>query len=83
MKMNDEVREMIQNPRRWATVTALDNLMESDDSKDGDMSLEDGLKVVCLESIAINLAELTDRVSELTAYMQGFMEWAREQKETK
>lgn len=80
MKMNDEVREMIQNPRRWATVTALDNLMENDDSKDGDMPLEEGLKVVCLESIAINLAELTDRVSELTAYMQGFIEWAREQK---
>ena len=83
MKMNDEVREMLQNPRRWATVTALNNLMESDDSKDGDMPLEEGLKVVCLESIAINLAELTDKVCELTAYMQGFAEWAREQKESK
>ena len=83
MKMNDEVLEMIQNPRRFTTATALENLMESDDFKDGDMPLEEGLKVTCLESIAINLAELTDRVSELTAYMQGFMEWAREQKETK
>jgi hypothetical protein len=54
--------------------------MESDDSKDGDMPLEEGLKVVCLESIAINLAELTDKVCELTAYMRGFMEWTKEQK---
>ena len=62
MNNEDEVLEMIQNPRRFTTATVLENL---------------------LESIAINLAELTDRVSELTAYMQGFMEWAREQKETK
>ena len=80
MKMNDEIRAMLSSPRRWATATALENLMESDDFKDGDMPLEEGLKVTCLESIAINLAELTDKVSELTAYMQGFMEWAREQK---
>lgn len=83
MKAKDEILEMIQNPRRWTTATVLENLMESDDFKDGDMSLEEGLKVTCLESIAINLAELTDKVSELTAYMQGFMEWTREQKESK
>ncbi len=83
MKMNDEVREMIQNPRRWSTVTALSNMMDSIVADDKEMHTEDGLKVVCLESIAINLAELTDKVCELTAYMQGLMEWAREQKETK
>ena len=79
MKMNDEVRDMIQNPRRWSTVTALNNMMNSIDN-DKEVPVEDGLKVVCLESIAINLAELTDKMCELTAYMQGFMEWAREQK---
>lgn len=83
MEAKNEILEMIQNPRRWATVTALENIMESDDLKDGDVPLEEGLKVTCLESIAINLAELTDKVSELTAYMQGFAEWTREQEETK
>ena len=83
MKMNDEIRAMLSSHRRWTTATVLEDLMECDDFKDGNMPLEEGLKVTCLESIAINLAELTDRVSELTAYMQGFMEWAREQKETK
>ena len=83
MKMNDEVREMIQNPRRWSTVTALNNMMDSIVADDKEMPVEDGLKVVCLESIAINFAELTDKVCELTAYMQGFMEWEREQKKSK
>jgi hypothetical protein len=83
MKMNDEVCEMIQNPRRFTTATVLENLMESDDFKDGDMPLEEGLKVTCLESIAINLAELTDRVNELAAYMQRFAGPGREQKESK
>lgn len=82
MKIDEEVKEMLQNPRRWSTVTALENIMAKE-SDDREMLFADALKAVCLESIAIDIAELTDRVSELTAYMQGFMEWAREQKESK
>ena len=70
--------------RKDITAKAFNMLVEANDSADNEKcDFTDCVSAVALESIAINLAELTDRVSELTAYMQGFMEWAREQKESK
>lgn len=65
-------------------IKAFNMLAESDDTADNEKhDFTDCVSAVALESIAINIAELTDKVCELTAYMQGFMEWAREQKKSK
>lgn len=74
MEANNEDQKTIQNPRRQATVTMLEKILNGDDPN------ADILELTALGSIAINLAELTDKVAELTAYMQGFMEWTREPK---
>lgn len=70
--------------RKDITIKAFNMLADSDDTADNEKhDFTDCVSAVALESIAINLAELTDKVCELTAYMQGFAEWAREQKESK
>lgn len=70
-----EIESMIEAPRRYTTAVALENATESNDDT------SETINAVALSSIAINLAELTDKVCELTAYMMGFCEWAREQKQ--
>lgn len=71
-----ELESMYSAPRRYTTATVLENIAEKSDDDSAET-----LNATALSSIAINLAELTDKVCELTAYMMGFCEWAREQKQ--
>ena len=65
-----EIESMVNAPRKYTIASVLE-------SASADVET---LNATALSSIAINLAELTDKVCELTAYMMGFCEWAREQK---
>ena len=69
--IKSEIDRMVEAPRKYTVSAVLENA--SDDVET--------LNATALSSIAINLAELTDKVCELTAYMMGFCEWAREQKQ--
>ena len=66
-----EIESMVNAPRKYTIASVLE-------SASADVET---LNATALSSIAINLAELTDKVCELTAYMMGFCEWAREQKQ--
>ena len=71
-----EIESAIATPRRYTTATVLENIAENSNDDSAET-----INATALSSIAINLAELTDKVCELTAYMMGFCEWAREQKQ--
>ena len=71
-----EIESAINTPRRYTIAAVLQDVAEN--SKDDSAET---INATALSSIAINLAELTDKVCELTAYMMGFCEWAREQKQ--
>ena len=66
-----EIESMVNAPRKYTIASVLESASAEVET----------LNATALSSIAINLAELTDKVCELTAYMMGFCEWAREQKQ--
>lgn len=70
--------------RKETAIKAFTTLAVADDTpNDKKYDFVDSVSVTAIECIAINLAELTDKISDLTAYMQGFAEWIREQQKTK